>query len=226
MKSLGYYAKRLGHGTAEMFKRLPFAFYILTHPFDGFYELKRDPRNHNLPGAVFLFIVLGITSILKRQLTGYLFTEPFAQLNLNIPYELAVAVLPFILFIIANWCFTSLMDGDGKFRDIFTATAYATLPMSICNLIAIPLSNFLTLSESAMYTFIVSFGFVWCYGMVFLGMMITHQYTVKKAIATAILSIIGMAVIAFIVVLVFFLVQQVFGFVVQLYTEVSFRLNE
>ena len=77
-----------------------------------------------------------------------------------------------------------------------------------------------------MYTFIVSFGFVWCYGMVFLGMMITHQYTVKKAIATAILSIIGMAVIAFIVVLVFFLVQQVFGFVVQLYTEVSFRLNE
>ena len=226
MNSFGYYAKRLGTGTLEMFKRLPFAFYILTHPFDGFYELKRDPRRHNLPGAVFLFIVLGITSILKRQLTGYLFTEPFAQLNLNIAYELTVAILPFILLIIANWCFTSLMDGDGKFRDIFTATAYATLPMSICNLLAIPLSNFLTLSEAAMYNFVVGFGLVWCYSMVFLGMLITHQYTVKKAIATAILSIIGMAVIAFIIVLIFFLVQQVSSFVIQLYTEVSFRINE
>lgn len=226
MKSFGYYAKRLGHGTAEMFRRLPYAFYILSHPFDGFYELKRDPRKHNLPGAVFLFIVLAITSILKRQLTGYLFTEPFSQLNLNVAYEVAIAVLPFILFIISNWCFTSLMDGDGKFRDIFTATAYATVPMSLCNLLAIPLSNFVNLSEAGVYNFVVGLGFVWCYSMVFLGMLVTHQYSVKKAIATAILSIIGMAVIAFVIVLVFFLVQQVASFIIQLYTEISFRINE
>ena len=226
MQSIGFYAKRLGFGILEMFKRLPYAFYILAHPIDGFYELKRDHRNHNLPGAVFLFIVLGISAILKRQYTGYLFCDPGSKLNLNIPYELTIAVLPFILFIIANWCFTSLMDGDGKLRDIFTATAYATVPMTLINLLAIPLSNFLTLSESAMYTFIISFGLVWCYGMVFFGMMVTHQYTVKKDIITAILSIIGMAVIAFIIVLLFFLVQQVFGFITQLYTEISFRINE
>lgn len=226
MQSFGYYAKRLGQGTATMFKRLPFAFYILAHPFNGFYELKNDPRRHNLPGAVFLFFVLAVTAIMKRQLTGYLFTTPFAQLNLNVPYEIMVAVLPFLMFIVANWCFTSLMDGDGKFRDIFTATAYATLPLSICNLLAIPLSNFVTLSESGVYNFIVGFGYVWCYAMVFLGMLVTHQYTVKKAIATAILSIVGMAVIAFIIVLIAFLVQQVTSFIYQLYTEISFRLNE
>lgn len=226
MKSIGEIAKSLGTGIVTMFKRLPFAFYILAHPFDGFYELKNDPRRHNIPGAIFLFLVLALTAIMKRQLTGYLFTEPFAQMNLNVPYEIAIAVLPFILFIIANWCFTSLMDGDGKFRDIFTATAYATIPMSICNLLAIPLSNFVTISESGMYNFIVAFGYVWCYGMVFIGMLVTHQYTVKKAIATAILSVIGMAVIAFIIVLIAFLVTQVAGFVIQLYTEISFRINE
>jgi len=220
------FLKRLGKGTAQMFKRLPFAFYILAHPIDGFYELKSDKRRHNVPGAVFLFFVLALTSILKRQLTGYLFTEPYAQLNLNIPYEITISVLPYIMLIISNWCFTSLMDGDGKFKEIFTATAYATLPLSMCNLIAIPVSNFVSLSENGIYYFIVSFGMVWCYGMVFLGMLVTHQYTVKKAIATAILSIIGMAVIAFIIVLLFFLMQQVWSFIYQLYTEINFRVNE
>ena len=218
--------KRLGTGTATMFKRLPYAFYILTHPFDGFFDLKNDPKRRNVPGAVFLFIVLALTSILKRQLTGYLFTEPFAQLNLDVLYEITIAVLPYILFIIANWCFTSLMDGDGKLSDIFMATAYATLPMSICNIISIPISNFVSLSESGVYTFIVAFGYVWAYAMVFLGMITIHQYSVKKGIATVILTIVGMAVIAFVLVLIFFLVQQVMGFIVSFYTEASFRLNE
>lgn len=218
--------KRLGSGTATMFKRLPYAFYILTHPFDGFFDLKNDPKRRNVPGAVFLFIVLALTSILKRQLTGYLFTEPFAQLNLDVLYEITIAVLPYILFVISNWCFTSLMDGDGKLSDIFMATAYATLPMSICNIISIPISNFVSLSESGVYTFIVAFGYVWAYAMVFLGMITIHQYSVKKGIATVILTIVGMAVIAFVLVLIFFLVQQVMGFIVSFYTEASFRLNE
>ena len=226
MQSVGTFFKNLGQGTAKMFKRLPFAFYILAHPIDGFYELKSDPRRHNVPGAIFLFVVLAITSILKRQLCGYLFTEPYAQLNLNVLYETTIAVLPFIMFVISNWCFTSLMDGDGKFKEIFTATAYATLPMSICNLLAIPLSNFVSLTESGIYYFVVSFGVIWCYAMVFLGMLVTHQFTVKKGIATAILSIIGMAIIAFIIVLLFFLVQQVVSFIIQFYTEISFRINE
>ena len=43
MKSIGSYFKRFGTGTATMFKRLGYAFYILAHPFDGFFDLKNDP---------------------------------------------------------------------------------------------------------------------------------------------------------------------------------------
>ena len=47
MKSIGSYFKRFGTGTATMFKRLGYAFYILAHPFDGFFDLKNDPWEKN-----------------------------------------------------------------------------------------------------------------------------------------------------------------------------------
>ena len=122
MKSIGEIAKSLGTGIVTMFKRLPFAFYILAHPFDGFYELKNDPRRHNLPGAVFLFLVLALTSIMKRQLTGYLFTEPFAQMNLNVPYEIAIAVLPFILFSASEGSMSRKIRSRGRGKNWLSAS--------------------------------------------------------------------------------------------------------
>lgn len=217
---------RMGAGLKEMFKRLPFAFYILAHPIQGFYDLKNDPKRRNLPGAIFLFLVCALTTVMKRQMVGYLFTQPGQQENLNLVYEVLVCLLPYIMFSISNWCFTSLMDGDGKFGEILTFTGYSTITMSMCNLIAIPVSLFASQDEAGIYNFFVAFGFVWCYGMIFLGMIETHQYSVAKAIGTTILTILGMCVIAFLIVLVAYLVTQVVGFIVNLYSEIAFRLNE
>ena len=226
MQSIGVYTKKFGAGTVETLKRLRYAFYILVHPFDGFYDLKNDPRRKTVAGAVVLLVLLAITTILRRQLLGYLFTSRYAQLNLDILFEIAVATLPFLFWTLSNWCFTSLMDGDGKLTDIFCATAFATLPLSICNLLQIPVSNFVSLTEVGTYLTLASFGVVWSYTMIFIGMLVTHQYTVKKSIVTTILSIIGMAVIAFIIVLIFFLIQQIAGFAISLGTEIMFRINE
>ena len=123
MEAVKKFFSRLGKGTAEMFKRMPFFFYILVHPFQGFYDLKVDPKRRNIPGAVFLFVLLAFSAIFKRQLLGYLYTSRADQLNLDIVVEILVAVLPYLMWVIANWCFTSLMDGDGKLVDIFCATA-------------------------------------------------------------------------------------------------------
>jgi hypothetical protein len=226
MQSIGVYAKKFGTGTLETLKRLKYAFYILVHPFDGFYDLKNDPRRRTIPGAIVLLVLLAFTTIFKRQLLGYLFTSRYAQLNLDIVFEITVAILPYLLWTLANWCFTSLMDGDGKLSDIFCATAFGTLPLSICNLLQVPVSNFVSLTESGIFLTLASFGVVWSNLMIFVGMLVTHQYSVKKSIATTLLTFVGMGVIAFILVLIFFLIQQVSGFVVSMGTEVMFRVNE
>lgn len=207
-------------------KRMGYAFYILFHPFDGFFDLKNDPKRRSVSAGVVWLIIYAVVDLIRFQSLGYLFADRAAQLELNIPVRMITVVLPFILWAIANWCFSSLMDGDGKLSDVFMVTAYATLPITICNLIQIPLSHFLSSAEASVFTFIGGLGMVWGYLYIFLAMIIVHQYSVAKGLGTMVLTILGMAVIAFVAILIFFLIQQVSSFFIEIGTEVIFRLNE
>lgn len=227
MQSIGVILKKFGAGTLETLKRLKYVFYILFHPFDGFFDLKNDPKRRTIAGSVILYVLLAFSHMFKRQLLGYLFvTSVYEQMHPNLLYEICIAVLPYLMWTISNWCFTSLMDGDGKLSDIFCATAFATFPLTLCNFIAVPLSNFLNLDSANIYNTVTSIGSIWTVIWIFLGMITTHQYSVKKGIGTAVLSIVGIAIIAFVAVLVVFLFSQVVGFIAQVFTEVSFRLSE
>lgn len=230
LAGIGNWFKNFGikfwNGLVVSLKRFPYFFYCLVHPFDGFYDLKNDPKRRNIGGAVILFILLAVSAVLSKQLRGYLFITKIEQLNVQIFTEMIIAVLPYLLWVISNWCFTSLMDGDGKLSDIFQATAVGTLPITICNLLLIPLSNFLNLDSSGTYYTISSLGIILAYIIILLGMITTHQYQFGKGVATAILSILGILIILFVMILFFFLVQQVFGFVGELSTEINYRLNE
>ncbi len=217
---------RLWQGTKTTVKRMGYAFYILVHPFDGFFDLKNDPKRRSVAGGVVWIIIYAVVALLRFQSLGYLFADRAAQLELNIPIYMLTSVLPYILWAISNWCFSSLMDGDGKLSDVFMVTAYATLPITLCNLIQIPLSHFLSASEASIFTFIGGLGMVWGYLYIFLAMIIVHQYSVAKGLGTTILTIVGMAVIAFVAILAFFLLQQVSSFFIEIGTEVIFRLNE
>lgn len=207
-------------------KRMGYAFYILFHPFDGFFDLKNDPKRRSVSAGVVWLIIYAVVDLVRFQSLGYLFADRAAQLELNVPVRMITAVLPFVLWAVANWCFSSLMDGDGKLSDVFMVTAFATLPITLCNLIQIPLSHFLSTAEASVFNFLGGLGFVWGYLYVFLAMIIVHQYSVAKGLGTTVLTIVGMAVIAFVAILIFFLLQQVSGFFIEIGTEVIFRLNE
>ena len=217
---------KLWSASKETVKRMGYAFYILFHPFDGFFDLKNDPKRRSVSAAVVWLIIYALSALLRFQTMGYLFADRAAQLSLNIPIYLMTTVLPFVLWAVANWCFSSLMDGDGKLSDVFMATCFAILPITVANLIQIPLSHFLSTSEASIFNFIGSLGMIWGYSFVFLAMITVHQYSVGKGLGTAVLTILGMAVIAFVAILIFFLLQQVSNFFVELGTEIIFRLNE
>ncbi len=230
LKGFGIWLKDIAikfwKGLVVSIKKFPFFFYCLVHPFDGFYDLKNEPKRRNIGGAIICFILLAVSAVVSKQLRGYLFITKFEQLNVEILMEMLIAVLPYLLWVVANWCFTSLMDGDGKLSDIFQQTAACTLPITICNFVLIPMSNFLNLDSSGIYYTVASIGMVLAYVLIFLGMITTHQYQFGKGIITAILSILGILIILFVMILFFFLISQVFGFVGQLSTEINYRVNE
>ena len=65
--------------------------------------------------------------------------------------------------------------------------------------------------------------YIWAGALVILGTMITHQYSMKKTLLTCILTILGMAIIMFIGLLFFNVIQQIITFISVIYNELRFR---
>ncbi len=206
-----------------MASQLKYAFYILTHPFDGFYDLKHEKRG-SLKVALLLYALTALTALLRQQFSEYLF-NPQADDGQNILTVVVLAVGPYLLWCVSNWCLTSLMDGEGGMKDMIIATGYALLPLIFVNLLYIGFSWALVEEEGHYILLLDGIGTLWTLLWVFFGMMVTQQYAFGKSVATAVLSIVGMGLILFVLLLLFYLAQQVYTFVFDLFTEIEFRVT-
>lgn len=206
----------------EVLRGLRYSTYLIFHPFDGFWDLKHEKRG-NLASAIIIVLMLGVTYILRRQLTGFIFNT-VKLMELNIFVEILSVALPFMLWCLANWCLTTLMDGEGSFKDIVITTAYALTPIILINLPLIIFSNVITVEEGAFYYFFDSLSVFWAFALIVCGTSVVHQYSMTKTVFTCLLVVVGMGLIIFIALLFFGLLQQMFSFVYTIYQEISLRL--
>ena len=202
-------------------KTLKYVFHVIFRPFDGFWDLKREHRG-SLPAAWTFVVLTIITLTVEKQNTGFLFN--FNRLeNVNVVVDIVTVLLLYILWCVANWCLTSLMDGEGKLRDIMIATGYALFPIILIRLPLVFFSHLITASEGSFYYVFGTISYLWAGILILLGTMITHQYTFKKTLLTCVCTMIGMGVILFIGLLFFNVIQQMITFTETIYKEVRFR---
>ncbi|HKM17247.1 MAG: DUF1282 family protein [Firmicutes bacterium] len=207
----------------RLYHSLKYGLYLISHPFDGFYELKYRQRG-SVPAAFVILILVTITYTLMRQYTGFLFNHNDPS-RLNIIVELASVILPFGLWTGVNWAFTTLMTGKGTFKQIVIASAYALIPIIIINLPMIIVSNYLILEEGTFYFLFVSVAMMWAGALMFIGvMMVTHEYGMGKSIFTTILTLVGMIFTIFLGLVLMNLLELVYRFANEMFTEIAYRL--
>lgn len=194
---------------------------VMTHPLETFNELKHM-RYQNISFIGVVLLLWTVIHILTRQFTGFRFSS-FDPNTFNLPVEIAVAVLPFILIAVVNWAVCAIMDGEGKFFEICTNLAFAMLPYMIFSLFGLVLSRCLVLDEVMFLSFAQWIGILWSLVLVFHGQRFVHNYSTKKTIITAVLTILGVLIVLVILLLAFTLVLQVSNFVTSIYTELSLR---
>ncbi|MDQ6421867.1 YIP1 family protein [Paenibacillus sp. LHD-117] len=196
-------------------------FHTMFRPFAGFWELKYEGKGRVGIALLILFMLVG-TMIMKRQFAGFIvnFNKPN---ELNSVDELAFIVLPFLLFCVANWSLTTLMDGEGKFREIVMAAGYALLPLVVLYVPQILFSTMITREEAPFYYLIESVAYIWFLWLLFIGMMTVHQYSILKTVVTMFLTVVVMIFIVFLGILCFSLLQQMAAFVISLFTEIRAR---
>ena len=95
---------------SKYFKSLKFAFYCLSHPLDGFWDLTHEKRGTYAAANTILILTL-IIRVMKLRYTSFLFLEVYWE-DLNIFLYLASVIFPLALWVVGNWGLTTLFDGE------------------------------------------------------------------------------------------------------------------
>lgn len=210
------------HGKYTLREELCYGWYVIFHPFDGFYELKRERRG-TMKGAMVIFIAAIAENLFRSIATGYIVTgSTWVRVSI-IDAFMSVGFLV-LLWTVANWCFTTLMDGKGRMKDIFIATSYALIPMIMFGFPCTIFTNFCTESELQFVNFFYSLGNIWTFALIFLGALVVNEYTLLKNVATTFLALVGMAFIAFIGILGVNLFTTMFSFIQTIANEIIYRM--
>ena len=202
-------------------KELLYAFHVIFHPFDGFWDLKHEKRG-SVRAAV---TILGVTVLVFYYNAigqGYIMNPTG---NYAFIFTVALSVLvPFFLFITANWCLTTLFEGEGSFKDIFIAVAYSLTPFALI-LVPVTIATHVVISaETDILTLLITISVIWMVLLVVCGVMVTHDYTFGKNLITVLGTLLGMIAIMFIAVLFSTLLTKLVGFVINIVDEIQYRM--
>ena len=95
-------------------KDLKYAFHVILHPLDGFWDLKHEKRGKTYM-AILLLVLYVITDILDKQFNNYYFNslKVFPE-QINVVGTFVKVALVVVIWVLANWGLTTLFDGEGS----------------------------------------------------------------------------------------------------------------
>ena len=202
-------------------EEIAYGFYVILHPFDGFWDLKHEKRG-SVRASIFFVAITILTFFYQSIGQGYLL-NPEGEFS-SIWVQIVGVIVPLLLFVVANWCLTTLFDGEGSFKDIFIACSYSLVPIPLLVIPTTILSNVCTNSEINIIGFISTLSFIWLGLLIVFGTQVTHDYTMGKNIITIAGTLIGMVFIMFLVLLFSTLVGKMISLVTNIVTEIRYRV--
>lgn len=203
-------------------EKVKFLFYTLSHPMDGFYEIRHQGKG-SVQLALLSVLFCSAAYCINRRYAGFVVNNVNIR-NISSLIDIFSIFALFFLFCIGNWSVTCLMNGEGRMQDIITATGYALLPIPLLFIPATLLSQFVAADEQVFYYIIIDIAVFWGALLVICSNMIIHNYTLTKELKTLVLTAASMIVILFIILLFYSMFQQIVQFFESIYTEIIFRV--
>lgn len=199
-----------------------YLFYILRHPVDGFQEMKNNNKYSFLRANILLGLWV-LLSILNGGYIDYDYRTNFADVELL--YVLGTTLLVFVMSVLSNWSFCALLDGKGRFKEIWVVGAYCLLPYLICGYLRFFLSFFMVIDEAVFLTYLKTVAILWSFFLLVVGLSALHEYEIKKTLFSILLTVLGDLIIIFLMVLVSGLVMQIYNFFMTTISEIYYRIN-
>lgn len=169
---------------------------------------------------IFWFLLV----VAQYSLTGFRFnTNRIEEMNLTLLFLRTIPV--FLVWVISNWGVCTLMDGKGKMKEIFVISSYSLIPYLGSVLIFIVSSHFITISEVFMIQMFMYAGIIWSIAILLGALSGIHEYNFTNTLVSVVLTIAGVFIVAFLLLLVTSLFRQAYSFVYSVLHEIFYRLR-
>lgn len=197
--------------------------YVMFHPVEGFDEM-RYKKGGSLSVSIVLYLAFLFSVICQQKYTGKQFTF-VNDANVSIQATFLYTLGLMLAAVFANWGFCVLMDGKARVKDLWIILNYALVPYTVFSYIKVLLSNFATSEEGALTNVLLWVGILWSAFMLLRALMAYHEFSFSGAIGSVVLTVIGVVIILFLLILVLSLFQKIFSTISVIFYEISFRFN-
>ena len=198
--------------------QLKLMFATMIHPGDTFTTIK-EKKQGSIGLCLVTLLVFYIATVLNTIGSGFLFST-YNPESFNSLWELVRSVGLVVLWVTANWMVCTLMQGKGKFKEILIVTCYSLWPLIIEKIVYIAFSNVLLPAEGSFLGIFSTIATLYFALLMVMGLLKIHDFSFSRLIGTTLLTVLAMAAIVFLAIMLIILIQQLYGFIVTLVTEI------
>lgn len=194
---------------------------VVVHPYQFYHDIQGKQRIGWYQGLLIVLLTFAARMI-SILITGYSFQTRLPH-EISMFHEFIWFIVPWLTWCISNWGVSTILDGEGKFKEIFVGSAFALVPYMLFIIPVTLLTLVLSLDEASTFNMLYKFLILWVAWLILMKVKILHDFEFKKVIFITLLSVIGIAIIWFVGILLFGISNQFVSFFVDLLKELRLR---
>ena len=191
------------------------------HPFQAFQAIKM--QKFTSVGLGFLFVLVFYLAKVSQDLYGGFMYVIVDKANYNALMTLIGSVGVLLLWVITNWGICMLNEGKGSLKEIFCMSAYSMTPMIAFSVIFTIGSHLIPATATDTFGMIGTILSIYTVLLLLIGMTVIHEYSFFKAMGMTIVTVLCMALAAFVMCSVVLLAQQFIVFIAGVVNEIRLR---
>ena len=193
----------------------------MRHPIDGFEGIRYENQG-SYADMVIIMILYALVSVVSEYAVSFIYRDGTPLDVIEPVSTFFFAFLPWIVICIVNYGVTTIMYGEGRFRDVIIGGAYCHGPLLLLTLPLSLLTHILTQNEAGIYSIVRILLYFWTVLLVYFCIKGVHGFHPVKAFVVSILTVLGVAAVAILFFIVYGLAAQMFDFIIQFGKELSY----
>lgn len=182
----------------------------MFHPFRSFRAIKEQGLGSLLIAGIMTALFF-LSSAAATIWSDFRYTDYDTE-TYNALFQLLRTVGLILLWSVANWAVSTLMEGKGRLKEVFIVTSYSTLPVILYNVLSIPLTHLVSSSNSALIAGFETVSLLFVGIMLCIGLMITHDFSFPRFLFSAVVTVLFMILGIFVLFMFAILLSQFWSF--------------